>query len=677
MQTLKDLVISLRTAVNNGLIPKWLTNEWVLFLTMTLFLLFIISLLTRFIFWLTNWQKLKLLDKDLSPYYTKAEIYHATKNFIPTKYQNVAPSEDEEPGRNYIASAKNKLIPLFLNKVLLAEQNSSKYYLLLADTGMGKTTFLINLYINYIKQRSRWKRPYNIKLIPLGHPSALDDLEKMHDENKKDTILLLDALDEDAEAIKNYQKRLLSILDKAWRFRRIIITCRTQFFPSKAEEPTDTGYVKLGGTGGEYIFQKLYISIFDDNDINQYLSKRFPLLNPFTWKKRQKARAIVRKSPSLMARPMLLSHIGELVESEHLFAYRYEIYDFLIEKWLEREANKPGIKKKYGSTENFKKELSEFCQKLAIYLYFDQQARGGFFIHKDEKVPSSTRLQLSDLDEDIEIAMKASGWRTHALLNRNAEGYYKFSHNSVLEYFLAKEAINNESFMLELKLEALDTASIFCEELAFSRLIGQSKGYCYVKGLRHKYHFEEIKWNRWRKWVKNQQIKAITINLSNSNDIFLVNRLNLSSLDTLTIKRSGWHIILYKLYTYIELFKLSQPVVLVQLDERLNYYGFKHLTRQLNLLVKMPWYQVKKRLSHLELIDLLKYQTLSMTESIQQEIDARGLFLQKHNKSAKQLIDELTSGGYPYTIDQLQQANEFIKKCQALEKAMSDVEIIY
>ena len=93
----------------------------------------------------------------------------------------------------------------------------------------------------------------------MGYPNILEDIEKVKD--KENTILLLDAYDEDLEAIKDHQKRLNEILSKVHKFREIVITCRTQFFPSEKEEPDRTGYF-TGGERGEYKFQKSYLSVF-------------------------------------------------------------------------------------------------------------------------------------------------------------------------------------------------------------------------------------------------------------------------------------------------------------------------------------------------------------------------------------------------------------------------------
>jgi len=472
MEILKRLNNFIKSAAEAGRIPDWLAQEWILILTGIVLLISILTSLWNFIRWLHKWRQRRFLTRDLAPYFTRVDVYKATKNYIPTKCQNVAPSEDEEPGRKYIASVKEKLIPLFINRAFNQSEGDNKYYLILADAGMGKTTFMINLYLSYKRKWFFNRRKYDIKLFPLGNPHVIEDIVSIEDEVKKDTILLLDALDEDAEAVKNYIERIKQIIKEVWRFRAVVITCRTQFFPSREEEPTETGYYKHYGDDGEYRFQKLYVSVFNKKDIRKYLHKRFNRWNFFVWKKLKKARGIAEKSPNLLVRPMLLSHIEELVEGKKEYEWTYEIYEVLIQKWIDREANKPGIRQKFGSIKKFKEELLSFSKSLAVNLYLNQAERGGLFIHKNEKITTESGIQLSDLEESLEITLKESQWRSRSLINRNAEGYYKFSHKSILEYFLAMEAVKNPTFTDELKPnEGLDTVEKFCKEMLYGKIL--------------------------------------------------------------------------------------------------------------------------------------------------------------------------------------------------------------
>src|SRR5690606_10821603 len=89
-----------------------------------------------------------------------------------------------------------------------------------------------------------------IKYIPLGHKDPIMEINKINDDARYSTILLLDAFDEDSKAVLNYKSRLTEILEATEQFKEIIITCRTQFFPNQLEEPFNTGLMKYGGGKG-------------------------------------------------------------------------------------------------------------------------------------------------------------------------------------------------------------------------------------------------------------------------------------------------------------------------------------------------------------------------------------------------------------------------------------------
>ena len=180
LENIKALLSPLK---ESGHIPEWLAQDLTLIFTLLILLIGIATQIFRWSARLIEYIRRRRLINDLSPYFTEYEVRRATQNYISTKYQNVAPSEDEEPGRHYIASAKNKLIPLFLHQVFKPKHDGNKNYLILADAGMGKTTFMINLYLNYKKQ---WRnKRFDIKLFPLGSPYAIQDVENIPDEQKK------------------------------------------------------------------------------------------------------------------------------------------------------------------------------------------------------------------------------------------------------------------------------------------------------------------------------------------------------------------------------------------------------------------------------------------------------------------------------------------------------------
>ena len=224
-----------------------------------------------------------LLNENLRPYFSTSDVDRATRYYVPTKFQNVSPTADDEPGKTHLASAKQLLMPMFLNRAFKDNRDNTKYYLILADAGMGKTTFLVNLYLGYvsrpIKNLFGSNEDQGMKLFPLGSPDIWKDIEKI--ENKRDTILLLDAFDEDIKAVDDYDARMKEILETTKEFKQIVITCRTQFFPSDKEIPDDTGYTTFGGEQESYKFQRVYLSVFDESDIDKYLKKRFSVFPAF------------------------------------------------------------------------------------------------------------------------------------------------------------------------------------------------------------------------------------------------------------------------------------------------------------------------------------------------------------------------------------------------------------
>lgn len=413
---------------------------------------YIIKLLKKFYNVYVNYT----YQKDLHPYFTVKQVFDATDYYIPTNYQNVSPSEDEEPSRDFIASAKNELMPLFLKTLFKFNGDNNKYYLILADSGMGKSTFMINLFLAY-KRKFIFGKRFDIKLLPLGSPHIWDDIDKIPDENKANTILLLDAFDEDNEAIVDYKKRMAFVLSKVWRFREVVITCRTQFFPRQIDETA--GYeVFPDGSGQTYKFQKLYLSVFSTKDIRKYLSKKYKLYNPYNWSKRRKAYRITKKSPSLMVRPMLLSYIDDFIGHKQPLEDLEDIYRILVDKWIERESNKAGIIEKYGSSKNYKERLYKFSTDFALDLFLNRKRRGGFFMPSGEVFNPKNSLDIKDIEQEF---IESADQKSRSLLNRNALGDYKFSHKSIFEYFLYLNIIDNNISLYKFEFDGLDILKIF------------------------------------------------------------------------------------------------------------------------------------------------------------------------------------------------------------------------
>ncbi|MBN2092243.1 DUF1566 domain-containing protein [candidate division KSB1 bacterium] len=357
-----------------------------------------------------------LEDRVGAKVYTKGIIEQAIRYYIEPECQDVDPSGRENP--KLLVGVRQNLFAAVDN--MLNNPTEYRYFLLLADSGMGKTSFVINYYARNLFHHKK----SNLVILPLGIPDVDERIQNIDDKENK--ILFLDAFDEDTLAIVDHVERLKTLMELTKSFEKIIITCRTQFFPRDEEIPKETGIVKIGpkkaGEGAKYVFHKLYLSPFTDQQITQYLKKRYPFGQK---KRRRKAREMVARIPDLGVRPMLLAHIDDLVETNREINYCFELYEEMVEAWLTREEK---------IIEDLKKDhLRQFSERLAVNLYVNRKQRGAERIHYEELVPLAKTWNIPLDDWQL---------RGRSLLNRDADGNYKFAHRSIMEYLFLKRIMD-------------------------------------------------------------------------------------------------------------------------------------------------------------------------------------------------------------------------------------------
>jgi len=411
---------------------------------------------TVFVKWVLSKSGKSILDyiailrslKDLHPYFNKSDVISYTSNFIPTNFMSHAPSNygsyQDAAGRELTTSDGVKWM---INNGF-QEENPNQFYLILADAGMGKTAFMINLYIRY---KRKIRRNYDIFIFPISHPNTFTDIDKIiMAGGAKNTILLLDAFDEDREAAADWLNRLTYITDKVQEFRKIVITCRTQFFTSLQEEPVE--------------MIKFYVAPFTNDEINLYLKRKFRLFKVFpNLRKIRKAKEVLNKAKDLKVRPMIVSYIQDLIDTNTNFKYSFQVYEELIFKWISRETERISDKSK---REEFRNDLHDFSRHISRYI-FEKWDRGeiGLNISIDEIKILANKYSIK-LDE-IEMTSKS-------LLNRNSDGIFKFSHKSIFEFYLAREYLLNDNFkvrFLQLDEKVFDQARVFISELSESELV--------------------------------------------------------------------------------------------------------------------------------------------------------------------------------------------------------------
>lgn len=354
------------------------------------------------------------------------------KYYVSTRGFNIDPCDQENIDEDF----GFELIPFFMKAF---KDSDSQYFIILADSGMGKTTFLLKLYFRY---RRKIFKKYHIVLFPLSDSKTFEKIKNI--KNKQKTILLLDSFDEDSYAMEDYKKRMESLCNETELFYKIVMTCRTQFFPDSDKEPKITGKIKFGVGKKNIEFEKYYILPFNDSEILTYLKTKY--IHSSEKEKYERALKLVFNCPKLMVRPMLLSYIDDLIDNNEKKYYTiYEIYGQLVKKWIEREAlDKNNL-------------LHVFSEKVAEYMY------------KNKTIYIET-TEIENLCKEYNINLRSIEAKSRSLLNRNAKGAYKFAHKSILEFFLASNAFSNEEFRKSIILNGLngyDMLELFIKEKSF------------------------------------------------------------------------------------------------------------------------------------------------------------------------------------------------------------------
>lgn len=368
--------------------------------------------------------------------------------YVRTKFQLIPPDDTLDPIENQNIAQPTDLLDFYLNNVLVSNNSNKFLYCVLAGSGMGKTTFSVNLLINYVNSHSEKSWIYDIQLLSLSGDNVIKEIEKLP--NPAKTILVLDALDENTEAVTDFKRFIPKLEEAVKSFYVVIVTCRTQFFSNATEEPHRS---KLTFYGREKNFQEYtrhYISFFDDNDIDQYLKKKY-----HSRSSRKKAKQFVTQARDVMVRPLLLSYIDDLLEEKINNPTLYDLYQMLIDKWLDREVNNWNQK---NEIEGLKDKLYEFSNQLAVNIYLNKGKRGGLFITREEFEAFLDEKNFKD----------PYSWTGRSLINRDSEGYIKFSHKSFLEFFLAKEMFYHG---MKVSFEGMDVVEKFYKELCLGEFV--------------------------------------------------------------------------------------------------------------------------------------------------------------------------------------------------------------
>lgn len=360
-------------------------------------------------------------SSGLTPDFSREDIQRAISGYVVPDCADTDPANAEHMHR---AAAIRQ--PVFVAVDSFVDKSDINHLLVLADTGMGKTTFCLN-YFDRVNKLHKKSGSLVCAVIPLGRDGAVQKIKAIPAKNE--TILILDALDEDVDAADDVAGRLSILMNEAASFRFVIVTCRSQFFRDDSAIPNRTGIrivrPRKGGLIGEHLFKTMYLQPFDECQIRKFVHIQFPLSRFDSIAKRKKAYEIIGNIPELSVRPMLLSLLPELVKEKTDITRLYDLYSYMINSWLRYEA--VWIEPDY---------LRAVSKELAVFIYTSRKNR------------HSERISLAELHDVAEkVGAPRNIWNrlsARSLLNRDSDGGIKFSHRSIMEYFFVQAAIDGD-----------------------------------------------------------------------------------------------------------------------------------------------------------------------------------------------------------------------------------------
>lgn len=374
-----------------------------------------------------TWKKRKILIEDelsarfIRQFNTK-EIDAALSGYVIPHCSPADPSNRE--GEEFLADTRESIFS-YMDRNL--EVASRSYHLLLADTGMGKTTFCLNYYAHCRKKYGE----LNVCLVSLAANNCEAIIKSVS--NKSDTVLIADAFDEDLKGLGRGRDRLSEILELASDFKCVVITCRSQYFLADDAIPRETPLPVLVpkklGQSPTFSLVRSYISPFSKDEIDKYISKHFPLFYVWRLGCRRRARELAAAIPDLAYRPMLLERLPELAKKPTKSTELYDLYDLLVEGWITRESRWIQID-----------ELRAVSLELALHMYSQLQSRRGRMSVDEIKNIATDKIGNSP---------DWSHLTSRSLLNRDSRGLYKFAHKSILEFLVVKMACGGDDRPLE------------------------------------------------------------------------------------------------------------------------------------------------------------------------------------------------------------------------------------
>ena len=351
-------------------------------------------------------------------------------------------------------AADDARFPL-MERVIQFLESDEKVFLLLGDSGAGKSTFSreleFELWQSYKNKTDRI--PLHINLPAIGKPehdmiakqlrkAEFSEPQIREMKHYRKFILICDGYDENQQTHNLYMSNRLNQPGE-WD-AKMIISCRSEYLGSDYRDRFQPG--DLNSHSDSSLFQEAVITPFTLDQVQAYIQQYVFLHQPL-WHVEDYKQALelipslkeLVKNPFLMA--LSLDVLPRMVDpGQHLSTTqvtRVGLYDHFVEQWLERGKKRIGEKElnpqsraafESLSDEGFMKNGIEYMKKLAVAIYKEQDGH---------PIVKYSRLVDEGSWKDAFFSRKdRSLLREACPLTRNGD-QHRFIHRSLLEYGLA------------------------------------------------------------------------------------------------------------------------------------------------------------------------------------------------------------------------------------------------
>ncbi|KAK3823023.1 MAG: WD40-repeat-containing domain protein [Benniella sp.] len=332
----------------------------------------------------------------------------------------------------------------------------SKVFLLLGDSGAGKSTFNLqleyNLWVNYSKTTGRI--PLHINLPAIDKPeqdmiakqlrrAEFTEPEIRELKTHRKFILICDGYDESQQTHNLYMSNRLNQPGE-WN-AQMLISCRSEYLGVDYRDRFQPGDRNQRPEPGQ--FQEAVITPFTPIQVLDYIKQYVSVHQPL-WEAKdyEQALDLIPSLKELVTNPFLMSLSLEVLPrmvdpGEHLSAMqvtRVALYDQFIEHWLERGKKRlsekelsPQAKAAFESLvdEGFTRNGVDFLKKLAVAIYKEQDGQPivSYSRFKDE---GSWKTAFFNRKDERQLLREACP------LTRSGN-QHRFIHRSLLEYSVA------------------------------------------------------------------------------------------------------------------------------------------------------------------------------------------------------------------------------------------------